>query len=163
MYRKGPIPYLSKEGVVFRTVAALTFGFLALLTVGASGQQPAAPARPGLDFDYFKTRVQPIFLKKRPGHARCIACHGQGTPMRLQPLDPGATTWTDDESRKNFDAVRRVAVVPGSLKSKILMHPLAEDAGGDFYHNGGKHFASQNDPEWQTLRNWVMGTTRGTN
>jgi len=148
---------------VFRNVAALTFGCLALLTVGAFGQQPAAPARPTLDFEYFKTKVQPIFLNKRPGHARCIACHGQGTPMRLQPLDPGAKTWTDEESRQNFDAVRRVAVVAGSLKSKLLMHPLAEDAGGDFYHNGGKHFASQNDPEWQTLRNWVMGTTRGTN
>ena len=148
---------------MFRNVAALTFGCLALLTVGAFGQQPAAPARPTLDYEYFKTKVQPIFLKKREGHARCIACHGQGTPMRLQPLDPGATTWTDEESRQNFDAVRRVAVVPGSLKSKLLMHPLAEDAGGDFYHNGGKHFASQNDPEWQTLRNWVMGTTRGTN
>jgi hypothetical protein len=148
---------------VFRNVAALTFGCLALLTVGAFGQQPAAPARPTLDFEYFKTKVQPIFLNKRPGHARCIACHGQGTPMRLQPLDPGAKTWTDEESRQNFDAVRRVAVVAGSLKSKLLMHPLAEDAGGDFYHNGGKHFTSQNDPEWQTLRNWVMGTTRGTN
>ena len=148
---------------MFRNVAALTFGCLALLTVGAFGQQPAAPARPTLDFEYFKTKVQPIFLNKRPGHARCIACHGQGTPMRLQPLDPGAKTWTDEESRQNFDAVRRVAVVPGSLKSKLLMHPLAEDAGGDFYHNGGKHFTSQNDPEWQTLRNWVMGTTRGTN
>ena len=50
--------------------------------------------------------------------------------------------------------MRRV-VVPGSLKSRLLTHPLEEQAGGDFYHNGGKHFASQNDPEWQTLRNWV--------
>ena len=148
---------------MYRSVIILTLGCWAFLTVGALGQQTAAPAPPSLDYEYFKTRVQPIFLKKRPGHARCIACHGQGTPMRLQPLDPGATTWTDEESRMNFDAVRRVAVVPGSLKSKLLMHPLAEDAGGDFYHNGGKHFASQNDPEWQTLRNWVMGQTRGTN
>jgi hypothetical protein len=148
---------------VYRSVIIVTLGCWALLTVAALGQQPAAPARTGLDYEYFKTKVEPIFLKKRPGHARCISCHGQGTPMRLQPLDPGATTWTEDESRMNFDAVRRVAVVPGSLKSKLLMHPLAEDAGGDFYHNGGKHFASQNDPEWQTLRNWVMGQTRGTN
>ena len=78
--------------------------------------------------------------------------------MRLQPLDPGATTWTEEESRKNFDVVRR-EVAPGSLKSKLLMHPLAEAAGGDFYHNGGKHFQSQNDPEWQTLKAWVMGQT----
>ena len=148
---------------MYKTVAFMTFACWALLTAGILGQGAAsAPARPSLDYEYFKTKVQPIFLKKRPGHARCISCHGQGTPLRLQPLDPGATTWTDEESRKNFDVVRRVAV-PGSLKSRLLTHPLAEDAGGDFYHNGGKHFASQNDPEWQTLRNWVMGQTSGTN
>ena len=144
---------------MYKSVAFITFGCWVLLVAGITGQQTAsAPARPSLDYGYFKAKVQPIFLYKRPGHARCIACHGQGTPLRLQPLDPGATTWTDEESRKNFDAVRRV-VVPGSVKSKLLIHPLAEAAGGDFYHNGGKHFASQNDPEWQTLRAWVMGQT----
>ena len=118
---------------------------------GASAQTPAP-----LDFEFFKTRVQPIFLAERPGHARCIACHGSGTPMRLQPLAAGRTTWTDEESRKNFDAVRRM-VVPGSAKSRLLMHPLAESAGGDFYHNGGKHWSSQNDAEWLTIKAWVMG------
>ena len=39
------------------------------------------------------------------------------------------------------------------------MHPLEEQAGGDFYHNGGKHFASQDDPEWQILKAWVIGQT----
>ena len=159
---------------MYKSLIILTFGCWALLTVGALGvgaearsaeaaQQAPAPARPTLDYEYFKTKVEPIFLKKRPGHARCIACHGQGTPMRLEPLAAGATTWSDEASRKNFDIVRRASVVPGSLKSKLLLHPLAEDAGGDFYHNGGKHFASQNDPEWLTLRNWVMGQTSGTN
>jgi hypothetical protein len=152
-----------KEGAVYKSLIILTFGCWVFLAGGALGQQAAAPARPALDYEYFKAKVEPIFLKKRQGHARCISCHGQGTPMRMQPLDPGATAWTDEESRKNFDAVRRAAVVPGSLKSKLLLHPLAEDAGGDFYHNGGKHFASQNDPEWMTLRNWVMGQTSGTN
>ncbi len=69
-----------------------------------------------------------------------------------------APRWTDEESRKNFDGVRRI-VVPGSAKSRLLMHPLAEAAGGDFYHSGGKHFGSQNDPEWLTLKAWVMGAT----
>ena len=39
------------------------------------------------------------------------------------------------------------------------MHPLEQKAGGDFFHNGGKHFKSQDDPEWQTLKAWVMGQT----
>ena len=119
----------------------------------------AAQAPPSLDYEFFKTRVQPIFMAKRPGHARCISCHIAGTPMRLQPLDPGATTWSDDASRKNFEAVRRVAA-PGNPKSKLLLHPLAEKAGGDVFHNGGKHWTSQDDPEWQTLRTWVMGDTK---
>ena len=58
----------------------------------ATAQAPPRPAVAALDYEFFKTRVQPIFLAKRPGHARCIACHGSGTPLRLQPLDPGATT-----------------------------------------------------------------------
>ena len=121
---------------------------------GAFAQTPASA--PALDFEFFKSRVQPIFLAERPGHARCIACHGSGTPLRLQPLAAGRTIWNDEESHKNFDAVRRM-VIAGSAKSRLLMHPLAESAGGDFYHNGGKHWSSQNDAEWLTIKSWVMG------
>ena len=119
----------------------------------ASAQTPA----PALDFEFFKARVQPIFLAKRTGHARCVACHGQGTPLRLQALAPGSTTWTEEQSRKNFEAVQRVA--RNGVQSRLLVHPLEETAGGDFYHSGGKHFTSQSDPEWVTLKAWVMGQT----
>lgn len=129
-----------------KTLAA----FAATIVVALTGQQSAT-----LDFEFFKTKVQPIFLAKRPGHARCISCHSSGTPLRLQPLAPGSTAWSEEDSRKNFEAVRRV-VVPGNLKSPLLIHPLAENAGGDFYHSGGKHWDSQNDPEWQILKAWVM-------
>jgi hypothetical protein len=127
---------------------------LAAMLLALEGQQ-----KPSLDFEMFKTQVQPIFLAKRPGHARCISCHASGTPLRLQPLPPGRTMWNEEESRKNFEAVRRV-VVPGSIKSMLLVHPLAEQAGGDFFHNGGKHWTSQNDPEWQVLKTWVVGSSR---
>ena len=126
------------------------------------GQQPASPssASTSLNYDFFKTKVQPIFLAKRTGHARCVACHGGPTAavLVLQPLSPGSTTWNEEQSRKNFDAAK-LLVVPGNLKSPLLVHPLAEEAGGDFFHSGGKHFNSQNDPEWQTLKAWVMGQT----
>ena len=131
---------------------------IVLLALSTPVFAQSRPASTALDFDYFKARVQPIFLAERAGHARCIACHGSGTPMRLQALGAGRTTWTDEESRKNFDIVRRM-VVPGSAKSRLLMHPLAESAGGDFYHNGGKHWKSQNDAEWQTLKTWILGQT----
>ena len=126
---------------------------LAAMLLALEGQQPS------LDFEMFKTQVQPIFLAKRAGHARCISCHASGTPLRLQPLPAGRSMWNEEESRKNFEAVRRV-VVPGSIKSMLLVHPLAEQAGGDFFHNGGKHWTSQNDPEWQVLKTWVVGSSR---
>ena len=130
---------------------------IAVMLAGLLSQPPAPPATvpPSLDFEYFKTKVQPIFLAKRPGHARCVSCHASGTPLRLQPLAKGSTTWSEEDSRKNFEAVKRF-VLPGSTtKSMLLVHPLTEQAGGDFYHSGGKHWDSQNDPEWQILKAWV--------
>jgi len=43
------------------------------------------------------------------------------------------------------------------MKSRLLVHPLAADAGGHHFHNGGKHWLSQTNPEWQTLAAWVGG------
>jgi len=137
----------------------------AVAMIGLLGQQPASSSKTAasLDYDFFKTKVQPIFLNAKRGgpggtHARCYTCHSTGTGFRLQPLSPGATNWDDEQSQKNFASARRM-VVPGSLKSRILVHPLAEQAGGDFFHNGGKHFTSQSDPEWQTLKAFVLGAT----
>jgi YVTN family beta-propeller protein len=131
----------------------------ALVPIAALLMQQPAPSSPTLDFEYFKTKVQPIFTTKRPDHARCVSCHVTGTPMRLQPLTPGSATWNDEESKKNFDVVRARVIAGNPTKSKLLLHPLAEEAGGDASHDGGKHWKSQDDPEWQTLAGWVRGDT----
>jgi len=123
-----------------------------LLALGFANAQSGS-----LDFDFFKTRVQPIFLLKRPGHARCYVCHSTATTFRLERLSTGATTWNEEQSRRNFDSVRRL-VVPGDPKaSRLLTHPLAPEAGGDEFHSGGKHWDSQSDPEYKTLADWVRG------
>lgn len=123
--------------------------------LGLQSASSPAPARP-LDYAFFRDRVQPIFLNKRPGHARCIACHETGTP-RLQSLSPGATTWNEEQSRKNFEVWKAEVVVGKPLASPLLLHPLAKEAGGDHFHGGGKHWKSQDDPEWQILAAWVRG------
>ena len=116
----------------------------------------AASSTPALDFAFFRTRVEPIFLAKRPGHARCITCHETGQP-RLATLEEGATSFTEAQSRQNFAAWQRV-VVPGDPDaSRLLMHPLSKAAGGDPFHAGGRHWQSKSDPEWQTLAAWVRG------
>jgi hypothetical protein len=120
---------------------------------------PSTAAAPALDYDFFKTKVQAVFLAKRPGHARCVVCHTfNNAPFKLVPLSPGATTWNEEQSRRNFELVKRVAM-PGFLESKLLKHPLAEEAGGDYHHGGAQQFASQQDPHWLTLKAFVMGET----
>jgi hypothetical protein len=116
---------------------------------------PLAAAQ-SLDFETYKTRVEPIFLKKRPGHARCVACHVDATTaFKLQPLPSGAKAWTEEQSRKNFEMVLNL-VTPGDPKSsRLLKHPLAHDAGGDQFHGGGRQFASTDDPDWKTIADWV--------
>lgn len=137
--------------------AVLVFAAGLCLRLQAQGAAALASPAAQLDYDVFKTKIQPIFLTPRPanGNARCVACHARGAGAYLEPLPPGAATWTEDQSRRNFDRVARL-VVPGEpLKSILLTNPLATDAGGSPWHEGGKHWISQTDPEWQTLKAWV--------
>jgi hypothetical protein len=136
-------------------VAALLIQAPATATLRA--QEGGSAVASSLDFEFFKTKVQPIFLAKRDGHTRCVSCHSRGTPMRLQALSPGAATWNEEQSRKNFQVVAPRVVARRLTDSKLLMHPLLAEGGGDFYHSGGKHWNSFLDPEWQILANWVCG------
>lgn len=142
---------------------ALVAVSLSLAAAGASTQacsQPASStASPKLDYEFFKAKVQPVFLAKRAGHARCAVCHTfNNAPFKVVRLSPGSTTWTEEQSRQNFQLVQKVAQ-PGFEGSKLVVHPLAEEAGGDPHHGGGQQFASKDDPDWLTLKAFVLGAT----
>lgn len=125
----------------------------------ASGGASASSQEPTLDYEFFKTRVEPIFLKKRPNHARCYTCHEEANhAFKLVKLSPGNTTWTEEESRRNFDTVSQLVNPGDPIGSILLHHPLAPEAGGDPFHSGGRQFESQNDADWQTLADWVRGS-----
>jgi YVTN family beta-propeller protein len=116
----------------------------------------APAANDALDFQRFKTVVQPIFLKERPGHARCYVCHILSNRVfHLAPLSAGLANWTDEQSRQNFQSVKQL-VIPGKPEvSRFLLHPLAPEAGGDAFHSGGRQFASSEDPDWIAIADWV--------
>ena len=114
--------------------------------------------QPTLDFDYYKTNVEPIFVAKKAGFTRCVVCHSDGGRVGfLEELPAGAESWSDEQSRLNFEAVSRLVTPGDPSDSRLLMHPLEPDAGGDEFHNGGRQFASQDDPWFQALEAWVLG------
>ena len=127
-------------------------------TNGASLASGATTSRDALDYEFFREQVEPIFVRKREGHARCVVCHATRTRFRLQAPPPEGATWNAEQSRRNFATARRMVVPGNPLASQLLLLPLAEDAGGNTFHPGGKHWASQTDPDWQTIANWIQGS-----
>ena len=118
------------------------------------------PAWPGfaqsLDYEFFKRRVEPIFLEQRAGHARCYACHSQSNnAFHLERLPSGAKFWTEEQSRKNFELIQRVVNQGDPKESPLLLHPLDPKAGGDAFHSGGRQFASRQDRDWKVLAQFV--------
>jgi YVTN family beta-propeller protein len=128
--------------------------------VGTNSQD--AEAAPSLDFATYRSRIEPIFLKKRQGDVRCYDCHSvMNTRLRLQPLSTGAPSWSEEQSRLNFEVVSKLVTPNQPMKSRLLLHPLAPEAGGDPTHTGGKFWASQNDPEWRMIAEWVGNANAG--
>src|ERR1700692_4500940 len=104
----------------------------------------AAPTAPKLDYEFFKSRVEPVFLTKRPDHARCYVCHVESNnAFRLERLSPGARDWTEEQSRRNFEMVS-ILVNPGEPDTRrLLLHPLGPEGGGDVFHSGGRTLPSK--------------------
>ena len=82
---------------------------LLLIVAGFFARQTPAPSQPveaglSLDYEFFKTRVQPIFLNKRPGNARCYVCHrGTGGTTRRMAADlPAGALRSDPKAVGRF-------------------------------------------------------------
>jgi hypothetical protein len=131
-----------------------------LAALAVSNPITTAQTAPKLDYEFFKSRVEPVFLAKRPDHARCYVCHVESNnAFRLERLAPGARAWSEEQSRRNFEMVS-VLVNPGDPDtSRLLLHPLGPEGGGDVFHSGGRQFTSKRDPAWRTLAAWVNGAT----
>ena len=137
-------------------------GSVVLAAIVSTGLVAQPKAKPTLDYDFYKARVEPIFLKKKAGHTRCVVCHSESNNfLRFEPLEGGAKAWSEEQSRKNFETVSKL-VNPGEpMVSRLLMHPLAPEGGGDVFHSGGRQYMSVNDPDWKVMAAFVNGATLG--
>ena len=158
------ISNVRSKGIVASFLVASAVALCAPVPFAAQG--PSA-SKPSLDYEFYKTRVEPIFLKKRfPDHARCYTCHEVsrhgGGPLSLERLAPGASSWTEEQSRANFQIVSKL-VIPGSpMTSLFLIMPLAPEVGGIAdTHQGGRQFRSQDDPDFKAMEAWVRGEKAG--
>src|SRR5437879_13892751 len=121
--------------------------FAAAQSAGERTAQAPSASRPSLDYEFFKTRVEPIFIKKRwPDHSRCYICHEisrhGGGPLSLAAIPAGASFWTEEQSRHNFEVVSNL-VIPGDPLSRLflLMTLAAEASGLPASPRGGTHSA----------------------
>ena len=115
--------------------------------VGAAAPMAAAQA-PEVSFEFFQACVHPIFYQVTPGGLACANCHG--------------AEFAQADAQVSWGNVQRL-IEPGSpTQSRLLMHPMHPDSGGDYVHNGVRRWRSQNDAEWQMLAGWVNGERTGT-
>ena len=135
---------------------------VSLAAAAPAGLAAQPKAKPTLDYAYYTSRVEPVFLKKKAGHVRCVVCHSDNnSAFKLETLSAGAHAYTDEQSHKNFDMVSKL-VNPGEpMVSRLTIHPLAPEGGGDVFHSGGRQFMSINDPDWKTMAAWINGATLG--
>ena len=114
-------------------VSSLYSGAKELGSTAPPAEQSASgsPQTAALSFEFFKTKVEPIFLKNRPEHARCYGCHILSNRIfHLELLSKGNSDWTDEQSRRNFQNVLELVVrgipLPASSCS-IRLRPKPEE------------------------------------
>jgi hypothetical protein len=120
---------------------------------------PSATADPSVevDFDFFRSCVQPIFVNPLENAMPCAECHSG--EFAVPP--PANSYWTVEQSQQAFEDLVYL-IDPGRPDSSRFLHkPLHPNAGGDLMHNGGRRWFSQDDPERQALADWVRGDARG--
>ena len=162
-----PMKILGTIVVAFTIALCGPAPFATAQSTGERAAQAPPASRVSLDYEFFKTRVEPIFIKKRwPDHSRCYVCHEisrhGGGPLSIEPLPPGKDFWTEEQSRHNFEVVSKLVTPGDPLSSLFLLMPLAPEAGGlADTHQGGRQFRSQDDPDWKNMEAWVRGQKAG--
>ena len=167
---------MGTNDLIPRRLAWLTGGLATALVVGVvtlSAEPPAGSAGQAgasfpsaADIDAYRNTVERVFMTDRGGTiggmAACVMCHTwQTRPMRFSLETPATDAgWTVEQSRKNFDIVTKLVNTKDPEASRLLLKPLATQAGG-FNHTGGTYWRSREDPEYLAVLRWIRSLPAG--
>jgi hypothetical protein len=160
-------------GVLTVAFVALAFGLETVTSLSAEPGPAQAPASaqtsgfPGAaDIETYRNTVERLFLTDRGGTtagvAACVMCHTwQTRPMRFSLETPSTDAgWTVEQSRRNFDVVTKLVNTATPESSRLLLKPLATQAGG-LSHTGGTFWTSREQADYQAVLKWIRSLPPG--
>ena len=89
-----------------------------------------------LDFETYRTRVEPIFLNGDPDTRVAWFAMRRTTALSVSSRSHRRRQLDREQSRRNYENVSHLVKPGDPTASKLLIHPLAKDAGGDEFHGG---------------------------
>ena len=154
-----------RKQVISRRLVAFAFGLATVASLSAEPRPAQAPAQvagfpSAADIESYRNTVERLFMTDRggtvPGMAACVMCHTwQTRPMRFSLETPATDAgWTVEQSRRNFDVVTKLVNTANPETSRLLLKPLASQAGG-LAHTGGTFWTSRDHSDYQGLLKWI--------
>ena len=107
------------------------------VTTSVEAQHNAFPTES--DVETYRDAIESALMTDRGGttsggeqsYAACVMCHTWQTSVRFSLETPESDAgWTTEQSRRNLDVVGQLINTANPESSRLLLKPLATDAGG---------------------------------
>lgn len=126
------------------------------------GEKLTAALQGLLDYDYYREKVEPLFVELGSDGSSCATCHNTHAVFNLKPL-PSNGQYGLAESRHNYANALKVIDVDDPSRSLMLLKPISprqtnEDTG--FGHAGGVRWQQgANSEQWKLVYEWIRRRT----
>ena len=107
-----------------------------------AGRPVRAGPGPAVDFTFFRSCVQKVFITPREGHIACTNCHAGGI-IGFAPPTPDGKPWNDEQAKRAFQSISRLIIPGNPEQSRFMLKPLHPDGGGTYTHNGPRRWQSR--------------------